>query len=237
MSDEAVALRLLADGREEAQIVERGRPEPINQASYVAHGVLRLVLEAREQLLCVLRLAPDQLASRVEPEGQARERGAKAVVQISPQAPPLLLPAGHELLAGALQVGRQPHGVHGDLGLPGEVLKEHAVGGRELLTGRPRGDHQATDLLPLVDERPCVRFSLGGPVSRRGTETFSLLEQDSSVRQLERLGDRFGDRRQYSLGGEGRLKASSQARGHRVGVVRSPYIRRFTPRWSLLLSG
>ena len=174
-----MALRLLADGREEPQVVERGGPETVNQAPDVAHGVLRLVLEAREQRLCVLRFAPDQLASRVEPEGQARERGAKAVVQIPPQAPPLFLSGRDEPLAGALQVGRQPHGVHGDLGLPGEVLKQPAVGGRELLAGRPRGDHQATDLLPLVYERPCVRFSRGGPVSRRGTEAFSLLQKYS----------------------------------------------------------
>jgi hypothetical protein len=46
MSDEAVAFRLLADRSNEPQIVERWRPEAVNQAPHVAYGLLRLVLQA-----------------------------------------------------------------------------------------------------------------------------------------------------------------------------------------------
>jgi hypothetical protein len=46
MSDEAVAFRLLADRSNEPQVVERWRPEAVNQAPHVAYSLLRLVLQA-----------------------------------------------------------------------------------------------------------------------------------------------------------------------------------------------
>jgi hypothetical protein len=47
---------------------------------------------------------------------------AQTVVQVTPQTPPLFLSGGDQALARVLQVGGQPHGVHGDLSLAGEIL-------------------------------------------------------------------------------------------------------------------
>jgi hypothetical protein len=44
---------------------------------------------------------------------------AEAVVQIAPEASPLLLPGRHEPFARALQVGGESHGMHRYLGLSG----------------------------------------------------------------------------------------------------------------------
>jgi hypothetical protein len=125
---ESVTFGLLADGCDEPQVVERRWPEAVDQAPHVAHRILRLILQAREQILCVPWLAPDQLARRVELQGQARERGAQPVVQVASQAPPLLLSGCDQEFAGALQIGGEPDGVHGPLNLAGEVLQQAAVG-------------------------------------------------------------------------------------------------------------
>jgi len=59
---------------------------------------------------------------------KTRKLCAQAVVQVAPEATALLLTRGDQPLAGVLQIGGEPHGVHGHLSLSGEILKQAAVG-------------------------------------------------------------------------------------------------------------
>jgi hypothetical protein len=59
---------------------------------------------------------------------KTRKLCAQAVVQVAPEAPPLLLTRTYQPLAGVLQIGGEPNGVHGHLSLSGEILKQAAVG-------------------------------------------------------------------------------------------------------------
>jgi hypothetical protein len=122
-------------------------------------------------------MAPQRPGLHVQP-GQL---SAQAIVQITPQTPPLLLPRRHQSLARALQIVGKPHRAHRHLGLPGEVLQQAAVGVRKSLPPRPRGEHQAPDLFPLVYERQDLRFVSRRTVRCGSSELPVLFEQYSHV--------------------------------------------------------
>jgi len=73
-------------------------------------------------------------------------------VQITSDAAPLLLPGDHQLLAGTLQVGRQPDGVYGGADLADQVVEHPPVGGGELLPPAPGGQGKPPDLLAPVGQ-------------------------------------------------------------------------------------
>src|SRR5829696_6153439 len=219
MSNEAVAFGLLADRCDEPQVVERRRPETINQTPHVHHGILSLLRQTREQHLGVLWFAPDQLASSFELQGKARERWPQAIMQVAPEAPPLLLSGCDQPFPGALQIRGESDGVHGDLCLSSKVLKQSPIAGGELFAGGSGRDHQAPYLLPLVDERQGFRFCPGRSVGGGTPKAISLLEQDGYIGQLERLGYGLNYRRQHRLWGESRFDAAPQARGHRGRII------------------
>ena len=125
--DHLLALCLLADGRDDPQIIQGGWPQAVYEPPHFGEGLLRSLLEARERLFGVLRPGPDQLARRMELQGKACQRGPNAIVQVAPQAPPLLLTRCDQSFAGVLEVGGERDGVHGYLGLTGQVLQKLPV--------------------------------------------------------------------------------------------------------------
>src|SRR5215207_3770870 len=87
--------------------------------------------------------------------------GPQAVVQVAPQAPPLLLPGCDKVFAGASQVGGESHSVNGNLCLAGEVLKQAPVSIGEHFSGCPRTYYETPDLLPLIHEQQGFGFCRG----------------------------------------------------------------------------
>ncbi len=81
-------------------------------------------------------------------------------MEISAQAAALLLAGRHQPLAGTLQVLGQPLGLPGLLrgeerhaGLPGQVVQQAPIKGRERFVRAARGQEQLADRLALVGQR------------------------------------------------------------------------------------
>ncbi len=149
-------------------------------------------------------------------------------MQVPADAAPLLLPRQHQPLAGLLQVGRQPagllghlHRVQGDADLPGEVLEQAAVAGRQLQPPSAPAEHQPAHLLAGVHQRNGDRLGVGpgrGAVRGRRLVPVGRAGLDRHERQPEGLRDRRHHRRQRRRGGERRLQAPAEQGQRPVGV-------------------
>ena len=69
----------------------------------------------------------EPVAGGLDLERERRELRTEAVVQVAPQASPLLLARRDQPLARTLQVGGQAHGMGRDAGLVGEVVEQAPV--------------------------------------------------------------------------------------------------------------
>jgi len=91
-------------------------------------------------------------------------------VQVAPQAPTLLLARGDQLLARALELRRQAHGIGRGSRLAGEVGQQRAIGAREWLVRATLREREPADLLPVVDEcqpfQVAARRAMGGDDDR-----------------------------------------------------------------------
>ena len=77
----------------------------------------------------------------------------ETVVQLAPQAPPLLLAGGHDRLARVLDLGGHPQRVEDEGELADQHLGERDVGGAVELAGRPRADDQPPEQQPALADR------------------------------------------------------------------------------------
>ena len=119
---------LLAEGAEEAELVQRRRPQLVDEAADVRDHVLRLVPEAYELLVDGGGVAFDEGGGRVQLERDSGERRAEAVVEVTPETPPFFLAGGDDSFARALQGKGERDCVGGDAGLAGEVAEQLPVG-------------------------------------------------------------------------------------------------------------
>jgi hypothetical protein len=72
----AILRGTLAQGAEEAEVVERRRPEPVDQATDVDDGILSIRLQVEQQLLGGVWVSPHELADGVDRERLAGELGS-----------------------------------------------------------------------------------------------------------------------------------------------------------------
>ena len=139
--------------RDEPELVERGWSQRVDQAPDVGDRGRRLAHELGQQPVGRLEVAPQQQSRRSDLERDPRERRPEAVVQIAVQAPAFLLAGRDRLLARALQVLGQTHGVRGHGGLPRDVVEQPQLAGGEPLAGRARAERELADLLAAVGQR------------------------------------------------------------------------------------
>jgi hypothetical protein len=118
----AILRRPLAKGRNEAEFVERRWAQGVDRAPDVGDGSPYALGQVGEQALG-LWVAGEAVACGFELECEGGQLRTDAVVQVAPEAPSLLLAAGHQPFAGSLQVSCETHGVGGDPYLAGEVLE------------------------------------------------------------------------------------------------------------------
>jgi hypothetical protein len=176
----------MAYGRHQTEVVQGGRPQAVNQAPDVGDCLLALLFEPGQQLFGG-RLLGDHAAGGVEPDGEGAERGPQAVVQIPPEAPPLLLARRNQPLPRAPQVGREARGVGGRARLMRQVVEQPPVGRGECLPWSPRCHNQLSYLFRVVHERQDHGFARGTTVLGRRYELAVLPEGDCCVGQLQRL--------------------------------------------------
>ena len=81
-------------------------------------------------------------------------------MEVTPQTAALLLTRGDQPLAGLLQIGGKAehvgallHGMHGHAGLPGEIIQQPQLGGREGFVRRTRGQVERSDCRASIRER------------------------------------------------------------------------------------
>ena len=120
----------------------------MHRAADVRDGVPGALREVGKQGVCG-RIVGEAVAGGLDLEREGGELGTDAVVQVAPEASPLL-PRRHEALALALEIRGEPDGVGCDADLAGEVLEQPQVGLRERLPLRSGGEHEPADGLVLV---------------------------------------------------------------------------------------
>src|SRR5829696_7583030 len=99
----------LAQSAQEAEIVERRRPEPVDQAPDVGDGILGVRLQLEQQPLGGVRVAPHERADGVDRERLAGELGPQTIMQVAPETTTFFFTCLHKAFARALQVGGEPH--------------------------------------------------------------------------------------------------------------------------------
>jgi hypothetical protein len=191
----------------------------MDQVPDVSDGRAEFVAQLHHQLISGCRVAWDEAPEGASLDVQSGQLCAQTVVQVTPEASPLLLPGCYQAFARALEVGSEPDGVHSDLSLAGEILQQAPVGIGEAFSGCPGREYQVPYLLPLVYKRQGLGFSHGRAVGRSAPRALFLVKEDGRVGQLESLGDGLGDRGQHALRGEGCFQAPPQARDHRIRII------------------
>jgi hypothetical protein len=187
---------------EEAEGVERRRPERVDEVANVRDGGLGALDEVGQQLLCTFGMGGNEVPCGLCGHRQAGELWPEPVVQVAPEAPPLLLASRDQPLARALKVGGEPQGLVGEAhrmdghaDLVREVLKELPVRRSERLVSSARPQDQATNRLAPVDERQSLWILCRLARGRHGLERGVSLEFDGHVWQLKCFFDRLHDGR------------------------------------------
>ena len=139
-------------------------------------------------------------------------------MEVAPERAALLLARGHDALAGALQVGREPHGVHGLARVLGEIGQDAAVLRREPVFPLAQAEHELPQRGPVVRKRERDRRAGELPVRGDALEPPVLLHLDRDIREAQRLRDRLDDAGQHGLGRRRDLEALGQA-GNRGGRI------------------
>ena len=183
---------MLAQRRDQAELVEGRRAQVVDGAADGGHGAAHLVAEPAGERgeVGVARQLPGQ---PLELQRHAGELGTDAVVQVVPQPAALLLPAGDDPLAAGLQVGGQGRGPDQGGGPAGGVVEGGPLGPPPALAGVPVGDREPADVLAQGGQRPLVDVAGQPGVAGRA------------------------DRRQPRIGGHDRDTGQPQHPGHLVG--------------------
>src|SRR6266699_1741947 len=210
---------LLAQGRYEAELVQRGWTHVVDQAADVSNRCLHVELQLGEELISSVRIVLEQVAGGVEPKREAGECRTEFVVQVASQAPTLLLASRDEPFARPLEISGEPNGVCGHPSLISNLLEQPVIGSGERFIRDTWGEQQTTNAFALVDERQHEQLILGKPPRSDDGEGIALRERNCCIRHLEGLRYGLNNSGQHSLGSERDLQALTQAREYRVGVV------------------
>jgi len=151
----------LAQRSDQAELIEGGWPETVDDTADIGHRPLRLRLELAQQFL-QLGLARDRARAVSRPRVKAGQRGAEPVVQVAAQPPPLLFPRGDQARPGHVQRPPQRHRMGRRARLPGQVGQQPLVVGAKLLAARPRA-HQEPPDGPLAGRSGRTRPPESGP--------------------------------------------------------------------------
>ena len=139
---------------DQAELVQRRRPQPVDQPADVGDRRAQLAAQLAGQRLGRRRVAGDQAAQHAGLHGQPGQLRAEPVVQVAAQPPPLLLAGGDQPLAGALQVGGEPRR-RTPRRRPGGRGRRAAAGRRGRTPSSPgrRPEHQVADRRAVVEQR------------------------------------------------------------------------------------
>ena len=191
---------LRPDRAREAELVERRRPEPVDQPPDVRKRDPDLVAEQVQLPSCRGGIVVDHRGRGVGPHPDRGERRTQAVVQVPPEPAALLLARPHEPLARPGERGAQPLRVDRCAGLAGEVAQERHLVRTEPAVAGPDAQDQPADRLRPVDQRQHLddrrpRAALRDEVAP--AELVAHLQGD--VRQPQRLGHGLDDGRVGAL--------------------------------------
>ena len=224
---------------DQPELVERRRAQAVDQAADVGDRGPQLAAQLARQRVGRRRVAAGSgCAAAPVCTVSPASCGAEAVVQVAAQPAALLLAGGDQPLAGALQVGGQPHGGDGDAGLAGQVVEQPAVGGGEPSSPGRAAEHQLADRLALV----AAAAALGG--RRPGSPASTARRRRPLEPRSPAYGSRSAsrDRRRRSPGSTASGASVPSSRSPRrasaaYGSSRSPYSSRLTARCSRSRSG
>ena len=153
--------RLLAQRAAQAELVQRGRAQAVDDPAHVGDRALDAAAARSSSASAASgSLASTRRAASIVEHG-AGERRAEPVVQVAAQAAALLLARGDEPLARALDLDGERDGAGGGARAAGEVLEQPPVCGAQRLAVRARAEHQRADALAGVDERQTQRDARG----------------------------------------------------------------------------
>ena len=209
-----------SQGREQAEVVEGRRPQPVHQAAYVGQRVGDVLARLRDQAARGLRVAVERVAGRVEPHRDAAEHRAEPVVQVAPDPAPVLLARQHQLLAGLLEVVGQPGAAHRHRRLAHDVEEQRLVALATASTARPRAGSSSRPTSSSPYRIGTSRTSRGCRpwVARDGAAAVAE-DLDPHVVELERRRHGDGQRRQLVAHVAGLLEPGGQVGDDGVAVA------------------
>jgi hypothetical protein len=137
-------------GPDEPELIEHRWPEPVHDPSDLADGVLGPTLGGGKHFAGGHSVDVEQVARSLDLHGDPRQRRPEAVVEVAAEATSLLLPGGHELLAGATNLTRQGDGGRGGAEDRDELVDYSPGSAAEGLLARIEADEETPDRLTPV---------------------------------------------------------------------------------------
>jgi hypothetical protein len=95
----------------------------------------------------------EQVAGGIDFKGKAGESRTQAIVEISTQAPPFLLPGGDQALTRALEISGETHRMDSDPSLLSNSVEQSPISSGEGVPWSTWGKQQLPNGLGLVGER------------------------------------------------------------------------------------
>ena len=204
---------LQADRRDEAEFVERGRSQALDETANVRDARLGLGMSDGELPGGALRIGTAQRGHGLDLHGDPGKHRAEAIVEVAPNTAPLVLARAHELLTRPLQVLRQPDGANDNGKVGRQAGEESDIRAREPLPLTRNGD-DAAHHLALHRESRDDRINL----LRRGVRLIAP-DLDAGSLQLQRRDQRGRQGRKHIMDGIGFTDGLSHALHDRLGVA------------------
>jgi hypothetical protein len=218
-----VARREPAQRRDEAELVERRRTQPVDQPADVADERPDLLGRGREQRVGAREIRSREIPRRVDREREPGKSRTEPVVEVAADSSPLLFAKPDEACASGLELVRELDRMDGAGDLRSEIGDQPFVTRPQALA-ETRRHLELTDRHALVDERidasTTRRDPVGGDLLARRIRTGHRTHAD--VFQCERAAECLDRRRKDLVDLEGAREGAAQARDRKVGIVPLP---------------